>query len=52
LKNTFQPAEAGMDRNEAAIRSLVADMPEEFRSSSAIADTEATIGLAAEWVSL
>jgi hypothetical protein len=45
-------ASAGMDRNEAAIRSLIADMPEEFRAHSRIADAETAIRLATEWLSL
>lgn len=43
---------AGMGNNETAIRSLVSDMPEEFRSAPRIDDAEGAIRLAAEWVSL
>ena len=45
-------ASAGMDRNEAAIRSLIADMPEAFQAYPYIADAETEIRLATEWVSL
>ncbi|MGU3661804.1 hypothetical protein [Methylobacterium fujisawaense] len=52
LKERSGGVSAGVDRNEAAIRSLVMDTPEELRSSFAVADTEAAIRIAAEWVSL
>ena len=45
-------ASAGMERNEAAIRSLIADMPEAFQAYPYIADAEPAIRLATEWVSL
>ncbi|MCJ2113243.1 hypothetical protein MKK64_18855 [Methylobacterium sp. E-025] len=43
---------AGMDRNEAAIRSLIADMPEAFQAYTYLVDAESAIVLATEWVSL
>ncbi|TXN71456.1 hypothetical protein [Methylobacterium sp. WL6] len=43
---------AGMDRNETAIRSLIADMPEAFQAYPYLVDAEPAIILATEWVSL
>lgn len=40
------------EANEAAIRSLVADLPEEFRSGPIVDITDEAIRYAAEWVSL
>ncbi|MCJ2111199.1 hypothetical protein MKK64_08345 [Methylobacterium sp. E-025] len=42
----------GMDRNEVAIRSLIADMPEAFQAYPYLVDAEPAIILATEWVSL
>ncbi|SDO52337.1 hypothetical protein SAMN05216360_12546 [Methylobacterium phyllostachyos] len=45
-------AAAGMDSNEAAIRSLVSEMPADFLTRLGIADVDRAIRLATEWVSL
>ncbi|TXN40684.1 hypothetical protein FV232_27170 [Methylobacterium sp. WL30] len=43
---------AGMDHNEVAIQSLIADMPEAFQAYPYLVDAEPAISLATEWVSL
>lgn len=43
---------AGMERNEAAIRALLSDLPEAFQNHHSVVDMDAAVRLAAEWVSL
>lgn len=43
---------AGIPANEAAIRSLLRDVPTELRSRMSLGDAETAILVAAEWVSL